>query len=61
VTSTSAAAETARLIECGEGAPVLRIDRLYYGTDGAPLELAVSHFNPDRYAYRLELSRRIAD
>jgi len=41
--------------------PTLRIDRLYYDTRGTPLELAISWFNPDRYSYRVELSRSTAN
>jgi DNA-binding GntR family transcriptional regulator len=36
---------------------VLRIDRLYSDRSGRPVELAVSHFHPDRYSYRLEIRR----
>jgi GntR family transcriptional regulator len=57
ITATSISAELAELIDCRPGAPVLRIDRLYFDTGGRPLELAVSHFNPERYSYRLELRR----
>jgi DNA-binding GntR family transcriptional regulator len=37
--------------------PVLRIDRLYRDRELRPLELAVNHFDPDRYPYRLQLRR----
>lgn len=45
---------------CGEidvdaGAPVLRIDRVYADGEGQLLELAVNHFNPDRYSYRFRM------
>ena len=36
---------------------MLRIDRLYRDRELRPLELAVNHFNPDRYSYRLQLRR----
>ena len=58
ITAIPIPAEIAGRIDCEAGDPVLRIDRLYYGTDGSLLELAISYFNPGRYAYRLELSRR---
>lgn len=58
ITAIPIPAEIANLIDCDAGDPVLRIDRLYYGTDESLLELAISYFNPGRYAYRLELSRR---
>lgn len=40
--------------------PVLRIDRLYLDSAGTPVELAVSHFHPDRYSYRVRLRRNLA-
>lgn len=57
VMSVAASAEIARLIECEPGAPVLRIDRLYFDRDGLNVELAITHFHPDRYSYRLEIRR----
>jgi DNA-binding GntR family transcriptional regulator len=57
VTAVPAPPEIAELIDCTRGAPVLRIDRLYYDREGTPVELAVSHFNPTRYSYRVELRR----
>jgi GntR family transcriptional regulator len=59
ITSVRAPAEYSDLIEVEAGDPALRIDRLYYDTRGRPLELAVSHFNPQRYSYRVELSREL--
>lgn len=47
----------AELIDCKPGRPVLRIDRLFIDGNQRPVELAVNYFNPDRYAYRLELKR----
>lgn len=49
--------DLAALIDCTPGQAVLRVDRLYYNRDGLPVELAINHFNPDRYSYRLELRR----
>jgi GntR family transcriptional regulator len=57
VMSVSASPEIARLIDCGNGSPVLRIDRVYFDQTGRPIELAISHFHPDRYSYRLEIRR----
>ncbi len=56
-TAEAASAEVARRLGCAPGRPVLRIDRLYRDRDLRPLELAVNHFNPDRYSYRLQLRR----
>jgi GntR family transcriptional regulator len=56
-TAEAATPELARRLGCAAGLPVLRIDRLYRDRDLRPLELAVNHFNPDRYSYRLQLRR----
>lgn len=47
----------AEQIECLPGEAVLEIDRLYFDATGRLIELAVTHFNPDRYSYRLEIRR----
>lgn len=44
-------------LDLAPGTPVLRIDRTYFDTSGAPVELAISHFHPDRYSYRVRLRR----
>jgi GntR family transcriptional regulator len=59
ITSVRVPPEHEELIGCEPGDPALRIDRLYYDTQGNPLELAISYFNPDRYSYRVELSRKL--
>jgi hypothetical protein len=53
--SLAADAEVAHRLGCAPGLPVLRIDRLYRDRDLTPLELAVNHFHPDRYSYRIQL------
>lgn len=57
ITVVSIDAPLAAQVEVEPGSPVLRIDRLYYDTRSRPVELAISYFNPDRYTYRVELSR----
>ena len=52
-----AAPPIAAALELQPGAPLLRIDRLYYDLNGTPIYLAVNHFNPDRYSYRMEMRR----
>jgi GntR family transcriptional regulator len=37
--------------------PTLLIDRLYFDTEGVPVELAISHFLPHYYSYRIQLRR----
>jgi DNA-binding GntR family transcriptional regulator len=36
---------------------MLRVDRLYSDASGTPVELAVSHFLPEQYTYRVTLRR----
>ncbi|HLV73245.1 GntR family transcriptional regulator [Actinomadura hallensis] len=51
--------ETAEHLGCDPGHPLLKIDRLYLDTTGAPVELAVSHFLPELHSYRTNLRRSI--
>lgn len=44
-------------LQCPPGLPTLRIDRLYVDNDGSPVELAISHFLPEYYSYRISLRR----
>jgi GntR family transcriptional regulator len=55
ITAEAATPETAELLECTPGDPVLRIDRLYADATGQLIELAVNHFNPNRYTYRFQM------
>lgn len=45
---------------CETGRPLLRIDRLYLSSSGQPVELAISHFLPEHYSYRVRLRRHPA-
>lgn len=54
-----ATTEVAEALALPAGAALLRIDRTYYDTDGDPVELAVSHFHPERYSYRVRLRRNL--
>jgi GntR family transcriptional regulator len=47
----------AAALGCTPGHPLLRIDRLYLDADGDAVELAVSHFLPEHYSYRINLRR----
>ncbi|GGI99381.1 HTH-type transcriptional repressor DasR [Saccharopolyspora subtropica] len=44
---------------CEPQRPLLRIDRMYQSTTGQPVELAVSHFLPEHYSYRVRLRRNV--
>jgi GntR family transcriptional regulator len=60
VTAASAPPDVAAYLECAVGTPVLRIDRVYFDGESRPVELAVSHFDPQRYSYRVRLRRQPA-
>jgi GntR family transcriptional regulator len=57
ITVAEVPADVAPQIDVEPGERVLRIDRLYFSQSGESLELAINHFNPRRYSYRLELRR----
>lgn len=57
ITATAAEATLAEALHCAAGVPVLRIDRIYLTADGRPVELAISHFLPEQYSYRVKLRR----
>jgi GntR family transcriptional regulator len=59
ITAVTLPEALAEMLECPAGAPALRIDRLYVDMRGQPVELAVSHFDPDRYTYRVQLRRSV--
>ncbi len=57
ITVGRADAGAAAAVDCPPGHPMLRVDRLYSDDDGRPVELAVSHFLPEQYTYRVTLRR----
>jgi GntR family transcriptional regulator len=57
ITVSSADDEVAAAVGCESGHPMLRVDRLYSDPSGTPVELAVSHFLPEQYTYRVTLRR----
>jgi GntR family transcriptional regulator len=58
ITAMSVPPDVAALIDYEAGQPCLRTERTYFDTEGAPVEVAISFYNPDRYAYRLQMRRR---
>ncbi|HEY3956111.1 MAG TPA: GntR family transcriptional regulator [Streptosporangiaceae bacterium] len=58
-TAVAASPDISHRLGCPAGEPVLRIDRIYRDRDMRPLELAISHFHPERYSYRLQLHGRV--
>ena len=57
ITVGAADDEVAAGVGCAAGHPMLRVDRLYADAAGTPVELAVSHFLPEQYTYRVTLRR----
>jgi DNA-binding GntR family transcriptional regulator len=57
ITVGDADGEVADAVGCVPGHSMLRVDRLYADTTGTPVELAVSHFLPEQYTYRVTLRR----
>ena len=56
----SPAPEVAESLGVTPQSALLRIDRTYFDTNSEPVELAVSHFLPERYSYRVRLRRSIS-
>jgi GntR family transcriptional regulator len=56
ITAVPCPAGLGREIDMAPGEPVLRVDRLYEDDHGELLELAVNHFNPARYSYRVRMA-----
>lgn len=59
VTAVEATSELGEMLQCERGRALLRIDRLYRDTTGRPVELAINHFVPDHYSYRVKLRRTL--
>jgi DNA-binding GntR family transcriptional regulator len=57
ITVSTADDEVAAAVGCDRGHSMLRVDRLYSDAAGTPVELAVSHFLPEQYTYRVTLRR----
>jgi GntR family transcriptional regulator len=59
ITVAAASVEVAESLGLPAATPLLRVDRIYFDTNAQPVELAVSHFHPDRYSYRVRLRRNL--
>jgi DNA-binding GntR family transcriptional regulator len=57
ITAVAASGDVVDHLGCTPGEPLLRIDRLYRTADGEAVELAISHFLPEHYSYRVALQR----
>jgi DNA-binding GntR family transcriptional regulator len=58
ITAVPAPPDVASHIDYEAGQPCLRAERTYFDTEGIPIELAISFYNPNRYTYRLQMRRR---
>jgi GntR family transcriptional regulator len=59
ITAAAAPDWMAELLDLEPGGPTLRADRLYFDSAQRPVELATTHFHPERYSYRLQLRRSL--
>jgi GntR family transcriptional regulator len=59
ITAHPMPSQYASLIDCEPGQAVLLADRLFIDAKGRAVELSITHYNPERYSYRLELRRSI--
>ncbi|WP_019546575.1 GntR family transcriptional regulator [Streptomyces sulphureus] len=59
ITVDTATHEVATHLDCDPEQHLLRIDRLYLSASGTPVELAISHFLPEHYSYRVNLRRHV--
>jgi GntR family transcriptional regulator len=57
ITATLAPPDVAVHLGCVPNAVALRIDRLYRDAADVPVELAVSHYDPNQFSYRVRLRR----
>jgi GntR family transcriptional regulator len=57
ITVVATPAEVAQSLDLPTSTSLLRIDRMYFDTNGTPVELAISYYHPDRYSYRIRLRR----
>jgi GntR family transcriptional regulator len=61
LTATLADANVAPLLNLDIGAPLLRIRRIVYDQNNQPVEFITGLYRPDRYQYRMNLSRVSTD
>ena len=61
LTATLADANVAPLLNLDIGAPLLRIRRIVYDQNNQPVEFITGLYRPDRYQYRMNLSRVLTD
>lgn len=57
LTAVEAPLAIAEVLGTPAGAPLLRSDRVYFDGNDRPVELAIAHFLPSAYSYRVRLKR----
>ncbi len=57
ISATLADVDVARLLKMDVSAPLIRLTRIVRNPDGRPIELIQGLYRPDRYEYRVKLSR----
>lgn len=57
ISATLADNTAAPLLGVGVGSPLLRINRIVYDQNGRPVEYITALYRPDRYQYRMDLTR----
>ncbi|SDM21454.1 GntR family transcriptional regulator [Oryzisolibacter propanilivorax] len=55
--AVQATPEVAALLQIEPGAPLLRVSRVVSNAQGVPLQYLLGHYAPERYQYRMRLSR----
>jgi len=57
ITVAEVSTDAGRDLDLTPGERVLQVERLYRDARGVPVEFATAYFRPDRYCYRVQLSR----
>ena len=57
ISAVAATTEHQEALGCPAGAPLLHVERTYFGPGREPLELAVSVYLPEHYRHRMRLER----
>ena len=59
ITASLVDGNVAKHLKMKIGDPILLMERIYYSSERKPMEVAVSYFRPDRYQYKIKLTRGI--
>jgi GntR family transcriptional regulator len=60
ITAVALEPDVAEPLECEPGTSALRVTRVYFDAEERPVEVALTHYNADRYTYRLVLRGRMS-